>query len=353
MIQCNYLLFFILSFIINLLYATCTPHVATVGQSVWALADTILSVNGANKIIYQADIPFTVPGPGLYAIGETLTSINTSTLITNMYSNVTFDLKGHAIINQLGDTTTAIALHDNSNITICNGFINGFTYGITMANVSYTFINNMNINAAIVAANSSNIEVYDSLYFSSISASNSTNVTINDCIFGSTNLTNCSNCRIANAQSLGSVTLSAVTDSEFYNLYQDGGTAETFFTIINCSNNIFSNITRSLCAIAFDISGTSSSNTFDNILCSEIFNTPIIINPGVNKTRIVSSVFIRSALAGAAINNNGTNTHVYNNLIRRFATPVSDTVLGSGLVITGTNVTVNDANYWQNLFAQG
>lgn len=343
----------------NLLYSgACTSHAGTVGFSVWKLADDILSINEANKVIYQSDIPFTVPSSGAYAVGETLINTSTAPVITNTHTNVVIDFKGHSIINQLAvSDATAISLQENSQTTICNGFIDGSTYGIVMSGVSNALIQGMGFigtTTNIRVTNSSNIEICETDMNGFVDFTNVTNSIVKDSIlinsFSLLFMRDCSGVTVMNMMGSGAV-LSGVINSKFENTYLDSGASVISYRINNSSHNIFTRLIRENSNLLADLVGTSSCNTFDKVIGNRMALV-LRINTGVNKTRLLSSVLQGDVMAGgAAVINNGTNTEMYNNLIRQYV-PVSGSVLEAGLVITNTNVVANDANYWQNLLFQ-
>ena len=82
----------IISLVSTTVSAPCTPHASTIGAAIWTQADNILSAHGANTVIFQSDIPYTIPKSGTYALGESITSTSPS-IITNNFTNVTIDLQ--------------------------------------------------------------------------------------------------------------------------------------------------------------------------------------------------------------------------------------------------------------------
>ncbi len=106
----------------------CVPHSSTVGESVWNQLDRVLSVSGANKVIYQSDIPYTISAAGAYSVGEDLTNTGTaSPTIILSNANAVLDLQGHSIIAS-ANANTAIAASAG---VVQNGVIKGFPIGIT------------------------------------------------------------------------------------------------------------------------------------------------------------------------------------------------------------------------------
>ncbi len=333
----------------NLLYGACTPHVAKVNQSVWKLADEILSVKGANKVIYQSDIPYAITTPGEYAIGEMLTS-TWSPVITVAAPNVTIDFKGMAIVS----SPTGV-LVQNEQIVIRDGIIDQAETAISIENTSNVVIDTMYIfspvSRGINVLGSSDIAIVNSyITTGNIALDTATNVSVDTCVANTFFITDCSSISVTNTMS-GVYFLTRVTNSIFDNIYLDGGVSLTFYTITDSSYNIFSDAIRSNANGLIDLNGTSSFNTFENFINNSII-VPVRIASTVNKTRIKSSIFqnVNPSAFSTAIINNGTNTEVYNSSFDGYVFLTSGTALTTGLVITTTNIDNNNANYWQNLF---
>ncbi len=112
--------------------AACIPHASVIGESVWKQLDRVLSISYADKIIYQSDVPFVITEPGSYGVGENLTNVGTTTVISiaSGVRDVFIDLHGYDIISD-GTPATAIAVSDtNPGVMIRNGSIVGFNIGI-------------------------------------------------------------------------------------------------------------------------------------------------------------------------------------------------------------------------------
>ncbi len=345
---------------VNFAYGSCTPLQGLTGSSIWKLADDILSVNGANTIIYQADVPYTIPAPGAYAVGQNLVSTSTIPIITNNFPNVVIDLKNHTLLAG-GSNATAISLGSNSNTAIRNGWILDFAPGIAVNGSQGLSIENITFSLSsvlsILATNASNIEIYDST-ICGINFNNVESVIMEDCdiyAVGANStilIANSSYVAIRNFVSYsGTYIFSNVTDSimDHGTYYGRPGSVMASFT--NCSHNIISNIIRKDAAQLAIIAGTSWGNTFDNNIMQNLSTPGVSIGTGAVGTRILSCL-LQSISAGATgIFNNGIDTEVYNTMFRTVPTgAVGGTPLVGGLVITGTNVSTNNANYWQDLF---
>ena len=80
-------------------------------------------------------LPYTITAPGTYVLGTSLTYGGSSgSAIQINASNVTVDLNGHYINNAAGPTTqtSGILATNRANVTIQNGIIVGFSYGIVL-----------------------------------------------------------------------------------------------------------------------------------------------------------------------------------------------------------------------------
>jgi hypothetical protein len=345
---------------INIAYGGCAPFQSLTGASVWKLADDILSANEANKVIYQSDVPYTTPGPGTYAIGQNLVSTSTIPIITNNFPDVVIDLKNHTLLAG-GSNATAISLGANSNTAIRNGWILNFAPGITINGAQGLSIENITFSLSsvlsILATNASNIEIYDST-ICGINFNNVESVIMRDCDIYSIAFT--STILIANSSYVtiedfvsysGTYIFMNVTDSimDHGTYYGRPGSVMTSFT--NCSHNIMSNIIRKDAAQLAIIAGTSLGNTFDNNIMQNLSTPGISIGAGAVGTRILSCLLQSISTSTTGIFNNGTDTEVYNTMFRTVpAGAVGGTPLVGGLVITGTNVSTNNANYWQDLY---
>ncbi len=345
---------------VNLSYGSCTPLQGLTGSSVWKLADDILSSNGANTVIYQKDVPYTIPEPGAYAVGQNLVSTSSIPIITNNFPDVVIDLKNHTLLAG-GSNATAISLGSDSNTTIRNGWILNFASGIAVNGAQGLSIENITFSLSsvlsILATNASNIEIYDST-ICGINFNNIESVIMRDCdiyslAFTSTILiTNSSYVAIEDFVSYsGTYIFMNVTDSIMNHgtYYGRPGSVMALFT--NCSHNIISNIIRKDAAQLAIIEGTSLGNTFDNNIMQNLSTPGISIGTGAVGTRILSCLLQSISTGTTGIFNNGIDTEVYNTMFRTVpAGAVGGTPLVGGLVITGTNVSNNNANYWQNLY---
>lgn len=121
---------------------SCTPHASTVGESVWKQLDRALSVSYADTVIYQSNLPYVITKAGSYGVGENLTSIGTTTMITIApdVTNVWINLHEHSITSTVGgDTAIAILSAGNRGVIVENGVITGFNIGVYRA----TWVKNM------------------------------------------------------------------------------------------------------------------------------------------------------------------------------------------------------------------
>jgi hypothetical protein len=122
---------------VTTIHGACTPHAATLGQTIWTSLDQIKSISGVSapaNIIYQSNIPYTISAPGTYSVGQDLTSTDANPVITIASPNVVLNLQGHTI-TQGGTPTTAISVSSGAPF-ISNGIIQGFTTGIANGSVS-------------------------------------------------------------------------------------------------------------------------------------------------------------------------------------------------------------------------
>ena len=85
--------------------------------------------------IYIRSVPFIINAPGTYALaGDLNYGSLTGTAITIGASNVVVDLAGHKLWTSagLGTTATGIAANDQANVTVRNGTLRGFQFGIRL-----------------------------------------------------------------------------------------------------------------------------------------------------------------------------------------------------------------------------
>lgn len=107
------------------------------------------SNSGANFIPLStsASFTYTITTPGTWYLKQDYTvNLASGVFITVAVSNVTIDFNGHTVTNTNGTGTGALAVYssDVANITIRNGNINGFFYGV--------FLNSSVFNNAATAA---------------------------------------------------------------------------------------------------------------------------------------------------------------------------------------------------------
>src|SRR5207244_1986247 len=83
-----------------------------------------------------AAVPFTITTPGIYCVTQEITTnLATGNAIQIDASNVVLDLNGHKLGNlTAGPGTTATGIHavDRKNITIKNGSVRGFEFGVLL-----------------------------------------------------------------------------------------------------------------------------------------------------------------------------------------------------------------------------
>lgn len=348
------------SMVVNFAYGSCTPLQGLTGSSVWKLADDILSSNGANTVIYQKDVPYTIPGPGAYAVGQNLISTSTAAIITNNFADVVIDLKDHSLVASEGNTT-GIVLGTNSNTTIRNGWMLNFSLGIAATGALGLSIENIVFSLSsifsISANNTSNIEIYNST-ISGINFNNVESVIMEGCDIYAVAAN--STISIANSSYVairdfitysGTYNFTNVTDSIMDHGTYYGRLGSVMASFTNCSHNIISNIIRKDGAQLAVIAGTSLGNTFDNNIMQNLSAPGISIAAGAVGTHILSCLLQLISTGATGIFNNGIDTEVYNTMFRTVPTgAVGGTPLVGGLVITGTNVSNNNANYWQDLY---
>jgi parallel beta-helix repeat protein len=86
--------------------------------------------------IRQADIPYTISAAGVYCLQtDLITSMTSGNVITIASDNVVLDLNNHRIGGSgAGLATTAVGIFGNSvyNVTIIDGIVRGFEYGIEL-----------------------------------------------------------------------------------------------------------------------------------------------------------------------------------------------------------------------------
>lgn len=132
----------------NVCYSSeCTPHASTIGESTWVQLARILSVSSADKVIYQSDIPYTITAPGAYGVGENLTNVGSSPVITISDAagpgGVILNLHNHSIVASSDATIAVQTSTHNFAILVKNGIIDGFPIGTSSCRIirDMTFIN--------------------------------------------------------------------------------------------------------------------------------------------------------------------------------------------------------------------
>jgi parallel beta-helix repeat protein len=128
---------------------TLESQLENVDEVLISFSDTALSILDVvgdaatclvGTAISQADIPYTIPGPGVYTLCESVT-YNDSPVITNSFNNVTIHLGGNAITtDNQGIVSTANGV---SNITISGGTITAGLEGIVLANANGVVVRNV------------------------------------------------------------------------------------------------------------------------------------------------------------------------------------------------------------------
>lgn len=349
----------------GLMMCACTPHASTQGLTAWTLADDILSVNGANRVIFQSDVAagsYMITMPGTYAIGESLTRMGAAPVITVTVPGVTIDLKGYTIAGS-GGATSGILFDTGSSGRVTNGTISGFSSGgVNFNNALYGTVDSLLIRegVGIAVTNTNGVEISgvngnppNPLVLVSITGSNS--VVVHDCFVNQGFLleaTNSSNIVIHDCiVSIGALfSFDMVTNSIVEDCYMEGiGTAPA--AILNdSSNNVLRNV-RMAGAVQTYIAITgaaSSNNLIEN--CALVHQNENIALPslsigvGVSRTRIISTVIKDTSVGAPDIEDNGTDTEVLNCLL--------NSVSGPGItfaIIHNADVVANDANWWQNL----
>lgn len=95
-----------------------------------------------------AALPYTISAPGDYVLNSNLTyNASTGSAITFAIGNVTLDFKGHFISGLAagaGTSATGLFANNRANITIRNGTIVGFLYGIRLTGIFGSSGNNVN-----------------------------------------------------------------------------------------------------------------------------------------------------------------------------------------------------------------
>ncbi len=345
------------------IHGSCTSHTAlSVGTSIWKQADDLLSAHGANRVIFSSNIPYTISGPGAYAVGETLTATSSSPVIINNFPDVTIDLKGHSIIGGAG-STAGISVGPSGSTHICNGIISGFSapssaiyLNASQATIieDITFINDaMAITATTISRGLTirNCSFVGTL--TAISLNTVSNVSIHDCqdtgsLF--TFASSSSAIAIENIdKSLGSslISFNNVSRSTIIDCNHIGAT--TSLSFVNSRNNIISYCSwMNATANVISLTGTSTGNVFENIKIHGSTGNAISLGVGVSKTQFISSSIL-AASAAALISNSGTNTELYNCFLRNSA----GAALTGNAITTGfvgkLSVVLNTCNYWQNL----
>lgn len=286
------------------IYSACAAHTAlSAGTSIWKLADDLLSAHGANTVIYSSDIPYTIPGPGAYAVGNTLVATDSAPVITNNHPNVTINLKGHSIIG--GSSSTAgIFVGPSGSVRILNGIISGFTApasGIMLNTSQGTLIEDIafvNTDIAITATSMITGLSIENCYFVSTATAVSLNamqdVLINNCqdmgnlLINALNSSNITINNIIKLSGSGLATFNGVTNSKI-----NGGyfvSLNAALTLMNSAYNVVSDCTwMNVVGNVISITGSSSTgNFFKNVNIHGTSANAVNIESGVTGTRFKS-----------------------------------------------------------------
>jgi hypothetical protein len=112
-----------------------------VATSLWhpgLLRAETTNYSGATQI---TALPYTISSPGTYYVAQNFTvNMASGNCINITCSGVTIDLDGHTITNSNGASTGAAGIYASNmtNITILNGTISGFYYGILLSASVFT-----------------------------------------------------------------------------------------------------------------------------------------------------------------------------------------------------------------------
>ncbi len=348
----------------GLMMCACTPHASTQGLTAWTLADDILSVNGANRVIFQSDVAagsYMITMPGTYAIGESLTRMGAAPVITVTVPGVTIDLKGYTIAGS-GGATSGILFAAGSSGRVTNGTISGFSSGgVNFNNALYGTVDSLLIRGGvgIAVTNTNGVEISDvngiqPVPLVSITGSNS--VVVHDCFLNLGRMlsaTSSSNivmhdCIVSGG---GLFSFDMVTNSIVEDCYMEGIGGGVPAAILNdSSNNVLRNVRMAgALHMYLLITGALSSNNLIESCAlvhqnENIALPSISIGTGVSRTRIISTVIKDTSVGVPDIEDNGTDTEVLNCLL--------SSVSGPGItfaIIHNADVVANDANWWQNL----
>ena len=92
-------------------------------------------------------VPYAITVPGLYVLGTNLADpYATGGAISIFTSNVTLDLAGHYIVNSVGpNNDVGIFVQNGANVTIQNGIVYGFRYGVRFAKCANGIIQNLRL----------------------------------------------------------------------------------------------------------------------------------------------------------------------------------------------------------------
>lgn len=76
---------------------TCSPCLASVGETAWTLADRLLATQQIGKQFGQVDVPITITSAGIYSLCEDLLSTSSQPVITITGDDVLLNLACHAV----------------------------------------------------------------------------------------------------------------------------------------------------------------------------------------------------------------------------------------------------------------
>ena len=112
-----------------------------------ALAAAFLWLDSSFGQTVINSVPYTISAPGIYTVGSNLRySSSTGGAIVILNHNVILDLGGHYIFNAVGSNSSiGVYVQNAENVTIQNGTIAGFNYGVYFNYLGGTKLNSGDI----------------------------------------------------------------------------------------------------------------------------------------------------------------------------------------------------------------
>jgi hypothetical protein len=137
-----------------------------------ALAAAFLWLDSSFGQTVINSVPYTISAPGIYTVGSNLRySSSTGGAIVILSHNVILDLGGHYIFNAIAsNSSTGVFVQNSQNVTIQNGTIASFNYG-----VYFNYLGGTKLNSGDIVRNLRLTDNLDGIFLVGATLSNVTN----------------------------------------------------------------------------------------------------------------------------------------------------------------------------------